>query len=74
MMKKILTMLVMCLAAVAMAEYTIELQDDMKIRLGGDIRARYEGYTFNVAAPAAIPRNTSASAHGCGARSTSGRM
>ena len=51
MMKKILTMLVMCLAAVAMAEYTIELQDDMKIRLGGDIRARYEGYTFNVAAP-----------------------
>ena len=51
MKKKILTMLVMCLAAVAMAEYTIELQDDMKIRLGGDIRARYEGYTFNVAAP-----------------------
>ena len=40
MKKKILTMLVMCLAAVAMAEYTIELQDDMKIRLGGDIRAR----------------------------------
>ena len=51
MKKKVLTMLVMCLAAVAMAEYTIDLKDDMKIRLGGDIRARYEGYTFNVAAP-----------------------
>ncbi|MBR5839073.1 MAG: hypothetical protein IKZ84_11060, partial [Victivallales bacterium] len=51
MMTKILTLLVICLAAVARAEYTIDLKDDMKIRLGGDIRARYEGYTFNVAAP-----------------------
>ncbi len=49
MKKTILTVLMVCLSA--MAEYTIQLQDDMKIRLGGDIRARYEGYTINVIAP-----------------------
>ncbi|MBQ7176566.1 MAG: alginate export family protein [Victivallales bacterium] len=38
-------------AAFVQAEYSLKLSDDMQLRLGGDIRARYEGYTSGVVAP-----------------------
>ena len=38
------------------AEYATKISEDMQLRLGGDIRARYEGYTSGVVAPNA-PKN-----------------
>ena len=39
------------LSVAAFAELSLQLSEDIKFRVGGDVRARYEGYGFNVVAP-----------------------
>ena len=49
-LKKLL-LLSLVSASALMAEQTISLTDDMNLRLGAEVRSRYEGYTRGVVAP-----------------------
>ena len=44
------------LALSAFAEVSLQLTDDLKLRLSGDVRARYEGFDWSVINPD-VPRN-----------------
>ena len=55
-MKKLsFALLLLLISAGLYAETSLSLAEDVTLRLGGDIRARYEGYTTSAAAPEAQP-------------------
>lgn len=44
----LLLFVVLCAAQYAFGEYSFEFSDDFRLTLGGDVRARYEGFTRDV--------------------------